>query len=376
MLIDLFQYAMIAGAIQGFIFSGFALFSKKYKSKSNFFLGLLILTFSYNILQNYLMVAGILNYQNYFETFYIPLSSVFLALFYLYVFTYLNPNLKIKKSHLLLFLPFLIAVLESTLEKIGFALGIFEKADVDYFNLFRVIYEIFNVIYSITLILLSFRLIENYEKKYKANSPKSPRMDVKWLKTITIILFCLCLYWPIPLYFEIQSKPEISEIYFYALWLGLALTIYALGHIGLYQYGIVQEQKNIRSYSTSRQPAVFVESGNSRNENIEAFESYVKTEKNYQNPYLSLELVANELGINKSYLSRIINNELQISFTDYVNELRVEEAKIYLNHPEFKNYTLVAIRMEAGFNSKSTFNSTFKKFTGMTPSRFRNAALN
>lgn len=375
MFITLFQYAMIVGAIQGFIFSLFALLSNKYRSESNFFLGLLILTFSYNLLQNYLMVAGILNFQNYFETFHIPLSSVFLVLFYLYVLNFLHPNLKIRKLHLLLFVPFMIALLESILEKIGFATKLLDQTDIIYFNYFRIGFEIFNVIFSLTLILASFRLVQNYEQNKIAKSNKHPKMAVRWLKTITIILLVLCLYWLIPLYFEINHELDISERYFYPLWLGLAVTIYTLGHIGLYQYGVVQEQKSIRNFSNNRSTVIKFEVENSKNENVEAFENYIKIEKNYQNPDLSLELVADELGINKSYLSRVINNELEKSFTDYVNEMRVEEAKIYLTNPDFKKYTLLAIGMEAGFNSKSVFNSSFKKFTGMTPSEFRKTML-
>ncbi|MBA5630580.1 helix-turn-helix domain-containing protein [Moheibacter lacus] len=373
MQISFLQILMLLGAFQGFIFSGFAFFSNKFKSRSNLFLGLLILTFSYNILQNFLIISGILNQFNYFETFHIPLSSVFLVLFYLYVLYFLHPNLKNRKSHFLLFVPFLIALLESILEKIGFATKLFDQRDIIYFNYFRIGFEIFNVIFSLILILASFRLIQNYERNRIVKSNKHPKMVVRWLKTISFILLVLCLYWPIPLYFEINHDLETSELYFYPLWLGLAVTIYTLGHIGLYQYGVVQEQKSIRNYSNNQTIAIHVEVENSKNENVEAFENYIKIEKNYQNPDLSLELVADELGINKSYLSRIINNEIGKSFTDYVNEMRVEEAKIYLANPDFKNYTLLAIGLEAGFNSKSVFNAAFKKFTGMTPSEYRNS---
>src|SRR5690606_24999681 len=109
----------------------------------------------------------------------------------------------------------------------------------------------------------------------------------------------------------------------------------------------------------------------SKSEQILKFEEFVKIEKNYLDSNLSLESVADSLGLNKTYLSRIINAELNKSFTDYVNELRVEEAKIYLENPDFQKYTLVSIGLEAGFNSKSTFNSTFKRLTGQTPSEYK-----
>ena len=86
---------------------------------------------------------------------------------------------------------------------------------------------------------------------------------------------------------------------------------------------------------------------------------------------ITLESVAEKLNLNKSYLSRLINSELKMNFSDYLNSVRVEEAKSYISNPEFSNYTLVAIGLEAGFNSKSAFNNAFKKFTGLTPSEYR-----
>ncbi|UPT72306.1 MAG: helix-turn-helix domain-containing protein [Flavobacterium sp. JAD_PAG50586_2] len=69
-----------------------------------------------------------------------------------------------------------------------------------------------------------------------------------------------------------------------------------------------------------------------------------------------------------------MNTELKTSFPDYINQLRIKEAQYYLKHPDFSNYTLVAIGLEAGFASKTTFNNTFKKVTGMTPSEYKNSS--
>lgn len=94
------------------------------------------------------------------------------------------------------------------------------------------------------------------------------------------------------------------------------------------------------------------------------------------NSNFSAEMLAEELQISKSHLSRVFSNEMNTSFSDYINTLRVEEAKSYLKNPDFSNYTLIAIGLEAGFNSKTTFNTTFKKITGQTPSQFRKNTSN
>ena len=89
-----------------------------------------------------------------------------------------------------------------------------------------------------------------------------------------------------------------------------------------------------------------------------------------------MEKTAEALELSQGHLSKIINTELGVGFKDYINALRVEEAKTYLLDKEFSNYTLVAIGLEAGFNSKSAFNSSFKKITGETPSQFKKTHIN
>lgn len=372
MIYYILQVVMLLGAIQGIIFSGFAFFSKKYKSLSNFFLGMLTLTFSYNIIQNYLVASDIFTLDNYFNFFYIPFSPLFLVLFYLYVKSFLNQNKKISKPDYLLFIPFFIAFAESFFEKIGFSIGWFTDFHKVYFDYFRIATEIFSVVYSFVLVFMAYKLILKTEKKPFTGKSTFPKPQLKWLKIITIILFCLCVYWIIPLYYEVQYKIDTALALFYALWIGLSLTIYTLGHFGIYHFGIYQGQKSIHKFSANRSVTITEETtACSQNKNIAAFEKFIKQDKNYLDSNLSLELTAENLGINKSHLSRIINSELGKSFSDYVNELRVEKAKSYLANPEFSNYTLVAIGLEAGFNSKTAFNDAFKKFTGMTPSEFK-----
>lgn len=364
MLFSLLQLLMLLGAFQGFIFSGFAFFSAKYKSRSNFFLGMLILTFSYNIIQNYLAVSEILNLDYYFNYYYIPCAPLFMVLFYLYVFSYLYPEKPLKRIHYVLFIPFLISFSEAVMEKIGFATGFFNESNEDSFYQFRIGFEIFNVAYSFILIVFSYLLISKFQKE--GNS----KIGVNWLKMVTIVLFFLILYWPIPLYINADLSFQDAEPYFYVLWIGLSVTIYALGHIGLHQFGIAVEQKNIQKFSAG-QVVLQTEPGHFKNEYIVAIEDYIKTQKKFLDPSISLDSVAESLNLNRSYLSRIINAELNKSFTEYVNELRVEEAKVFMNNPKFQNYTLISIGLEAGFSSKSNFYAVFKKFTGQTPAEYK-----
>ncbi|MBL4709912.1 MAG: helix-turn-helix transcriptional regulator [Flavobacteriales bacterium] len=93
-------------------------------------------------------------------------------------------------------------------------------------------------------------------------------------------------------------------------------------------------------------------------------------EKPYLNGKLSLKEVAAHLDISVNHLSQMINEQLSKSFFDFVNEYRVKEVKKQLEELKYKEFTLLSIAHNSGFNSKSSFNSIFKKLTGFTPSEY------
>ncbi|MBN2892674.1 MAG: tetratricopeptide repeat protein [Bacteroidales bacterium] len=98
----------------------------------------------------------------------------------------------------------------------------------------------------------------------------------------------------------------------------------------------------------------------------------MEEEKYYMNEQFTINDFAKELHTNRNYLSQIINEHFNTNFNNFVNEFRVKEARKMLLNPEFQNYTIEGIAKSVGFHSKATFNTAFKKFTGVTPSFFKN----
>lgn len=105
---------------------------------------------------------------------------------------------------------------------------------------------------------------------------------------------------------------------------------------------------------------------------FKTLEHFMRSEKIYRDPDLSLSSTAELLGISACYLSSMINAVSERSFIDYVNGYRMEDIKRNLHSEEFDHYTIVSVGLEAGFNSKSAFYTAFKKHTGLTPSQYRN----
>lgn len=96
----------------------------------------------------------------------------------------------------------------------------------------------------------------------------------------------------------------------------------------------------------------------------------------YLNTELSLKSLSEELNISDKKLSYLLNQHMKVSFYDYINRFRVEEVKARILNPSFSKYTLLAIALECGFNSKTSFNRTFQRFEGITPSNFKKQTIN
>lgn len=93
----------------------------------------------------------------------------------------------------------------------------------------------------------------------------------------------------------------------------------------------------------------------------------VNSEKNYEDPELSLNQMAKRLQTNASILSKVINQGFGLNFNDFINQYRIEKVKQKLYEGEQKTKTLLGIAYDCGFNSKATFNRAFKKATGLSP---------
>jgi AraC-like DNA-binding protein len=95
------------------------------------------------------------------------------------------------------------------------------------------------------------------------------------------------------------------------------------------------------------------------------------SKKPYLEPELTLMELADRLSVSPHNLSQVFNCEIKKSFFDFVNEYRVREAKKLLSSPQYGHYSILAIALDAGFNSKSAFYTAFGKHAGTAPLEFR-----
>jgi AraC-like DNA-binding protein len=101
----------------------------------------------------------------------------------------------------------------------------------------------------------------------------------------------------------------------------------------------------------------------------------VLKEKFYLNPQYNINQLADVLHCSRHHLSQVLNDKMKLSYNEYINGLRLEEARKLLIQPQLRGYKISSVAYDAGFNSLSTFNDVFKKHTGKTPSEYRKEML-
>lgn len=350
--LNLFNCLVLAGIIQGIVFTVVVASSRKYRQFATMVLAAFILSFSLDNFQFFLEDAGVVSEYELMAKYFIPFQFLSGPLFLLYGLSLINPDRNWKNTDKWFFIPFFIALGISSVYKF-FALSETGPATTAIF------YHLMEKLFELASILIDFSVLIYLTIKV-FRFPQANNTRLKWFKNVLVSLIILTLLWIYVTYRDFYLGTEN----WYTVYIGMSAIIYWMGHIGIYHFG---NQLATRKKPENRLNYAAI--------HIDALKKMIVEEKRYLDPNLSLDAIAAELNLSKSYLSRLINSELKMSFPDYLNSIRVEEAKNYLQSTDYANYTLVAIGLEAGFNSKTTFNHAFKKNTQQTPSEFRKLHL-
>jgi AraC-like DNA-binding protein len=284
-------------------------------------------------------------------------SSYFLLmpLLYFYTRSLCYRTFTIKVSTFFHIIPFIISVLY---------LGFFPA---QYTWLDLIIRHILRHMQVVTYFLFTLKLIFRYRQKLKEFYSSIERIDLSWL---LFLLWTFMAMWTMDftnflLYHFLFGHSGIKQmILFSSIFINMifAAGISYWGYIRPLVFTGIEEKIKYAGSNVSRS-------------DFERYKSrlaqYMKKEKPYLDPDLSLNGLAQQLSILPKYLSQVINEAYQSNFFDYINKYRIEEFKRSVSNKVFPSKTILEILYDVGFNSKSTFNHAFKKHTGITPSEFR-----
>ncbi|XWW45763.1 helix-turn-helix transcriptional regulator [Fibrella sp. USSR17] len=260
------------------------------------------------------------------------------------------------------------------------------------------------LVYNVSYWLLCRRTIRTYQEQHQMNLSTEPQ--VHYLNTVlTVQAVCLGLWFFFFGLVTIGSLAagadgiSIAEKNVDLIWLTFSSIIYLLGYYAIHQPEIfklpdteperslvipvsVEQVTSMPVPQQLSQPvnqaisditapdpptAGQVESPTALRQQVDA---YIKRHKPYTNPNLTLAELAIRLRIPPHVLSKVLNEEYNKNFFDFINYHRIEELKRRLDDPGFRSYTVLSMAYEVGFNSKTAFNRSFKKLTNQTPSEY------
>jgi len=194
----------------------------------------------------------------------------------------------------------------------------------------------------------------------------------RWLLRLNLFLICIIICWILShIEFYVSDTGYITNL----LWILLSFLSWWVLYYGIFRLQIIVQKDEIHQHLTS-QETTNVTVKKKINEStvskiITNLYKLMDEEELYKNPLLSRLDIANRLEISEGYLSQVINQEINKSVIQFVNEYRIEAAKNLLKNPVFNKYSVEAISLEAGFKSKSAFYNTFKTNVGMSPGAYR-----
>lgn len=221
------------------------------------------------------------------------------------------------------------------------------------------------VIQSLILIytLASFRELFRYRKEIRNSMSSIERHNLSWLGAV---LSGLLAHWAFDTVFYVHlyltRRPSIvlMDAAFAVLLVFAQILVYKSMHQPEIVFGIESKPKYHDSTLTGTQKKTY----------LEQLEAVMTGQKPFLDPLLTLPALARKAHIPPRHLSQLLNEDLHQNFFDYVNTRRIEESKRLLRENARQEKTVLEILLEVGFNSKSSFNSAFKRYTGMTPTSF------
>ena len=367
------------------LFVAFVLLTKSEKQGSDYVLLAWLLTISFKMMILMISVEHGEFFDNQFSIGLIQLT--FGPFLFLYTKYLLYRRFFFKTRDFLHFIPFIIFTV--------LYFGVFK--DNLYFDDHMVFmndgYTIVRILYAVSFLgsvsyytYLTLKILGRHRRQLKDRfSYFSESNELNWLYILTAIFgLTYATYFALGAYNVLTQQAYFNIAYTSDIF--LTILAFSVSYFGIkqpYLFKVVPEEKEDEvAVHVKEEDAKETEKYKNSNlsdeqkaQYIEHIFAFMKSERPYMNPELTVQDLSKQLNISRHHLTEILNNDIGKNFFTFINEYRVEEVKRRLLDEKFEHLTIVALAFESGFNSKSTFNSIFKQNTNMTPTQWKNAQL-
>lgn len=350
--------------------SAFLFAHRSRRQLSNRLLAFLFLAIALNLTDSLLLIAGVYSTHPEFGLWSVWTLLLFGPLLFLYTQSIVYRNFRLNLSKGLHFLPFIVLFLVTEIywlaigpaERMRMLIKITERSTPAYQQWDSALIFVQFYLY----IFASYRLIGRFRRTAENTFSNYRRIDIRWLSN-TLLFFAVTMglagvnsligltslagyWWPVFLV-------VVGLVWIYVN----VLLLRALSQSAL--FAVVEDEK-------PDLPAPVHDAGEWKDVLLQ-IRNHMEKQRSWLDPDLTLEQLATQLKLRPRQMSQAINEGLDQNFFEFINTYRIDEAKRLLTDPVDKKVTVLEVLYEVGFNSKSSFNTVFKKQTGLTPSEFK-----
>jgi putative ABC transport system permease protein len=363
--ITLYDVAFLGTIFVGLTFILLLWFIRKANRHANRFLALALAVAVLWITRILALDIGLTSYFPFWSRLPLQFSLALGPFIFFYVLKVTSPRYSFRRKDLLHFSPLLLelgawALRFSYSIKTGVA-----TFDTPAFQLLNPVLQLLAAVSVSIYLYAACRQIERFYQRAKFNSGDRYRHELRWLHNLLLGFGLLWLLW-IPFtatdyfYYHYQLNAQA----YHPLYLLLVLTLIWMAARAFLRAEI-DTPFNALPILKPLLPEELKQKGI-------WLKNLVKENHYYQDPELSVSVLAEKLDLHPHELSRIINTALRKSFNDFINEYRVRAAARKMQDPGYDHITLLGIAYESGFNSQSSFNRIFKQMVGKSPLEYKN----
>jgi AraC-like DNA-binding protein len=371
------SFIILLGVVQGFIL---ALTYLIHEARKYIFSGLFLLVATLTILEIFLNRTGYMYYTIWLTDFSEPLQFLMAPLLY-FCIRCINPDEKLRNYgwhfipfilYFLMFIPFYLAPNDFKLETYYYIhhqvpwvlkhsypllhkLGYIRQYQLQICALQTTIY-----------IVLGLQLLKGYwDKRNNKNSQVSVE-ELKWWFFVNILIILLVI---VVIVVKLVYTRDLGD-HIIASFLTLIIYIWMIRD---HTKSILSERRINKVTSVKTEKELLLDA--KKTKVLEKIERLIIREKLYKDSLISVSKIGKITAEPPYLISQVINEGFKMTFYDWIACHRIEEARRLLKDPSFEKMTIEEIAEQVGYNSKSAFNKSFKKITGVTPSDYRSNSL-
>ena len=230
-------------------------------------------------------------------------------------------------------------------------------------------------VYTIAVLIWFLGRLQHYQANIQNYYSNLEGLDLNWFKYFIWVYISVYMTSLLAMLFFNFGIIEHIETAFTLIGMAILLSLLWMIYHGLNQISLANFAEPQTTPETKRKYATSSLSTEDAKGLFQSIETLFEKENIYHKPDLKVQDLARQLGVTNHNISQTLNEVAGKSFYDFVNDYRLEYFQKQLTDPSKRQFTILALGLESGFNSKASLNRVFKKRLGETPRQYQQRKL-